>query len=184
MSHAHKAHAVAPGSIQVAVLSCSDSRTTESDVGGALIVELAQGAGMNVIARELVPDDVAAIRRWVGRLLVEPLPHPRPDVVLVTGGTGISGRDGTVEAIEGLLEKKLPGYGELFRWLSFQEVGPAAMLSRATAGTVGHTAIFLMPGSPKAVRLAMEKLILPELPHVVSELQRHRTPEGHGRQPA
>jgi len=181
--HAHEKHAAPVTSIRVAVLSCSDSRTPDTDEGGALVAALATAAGFVVCARDLVPDDVATIRRWTGRMLVEPEPSGRPDALLITGGTGISGRDGTVEAVKGLLEKELPGYGELFRWLSYQEVGPAAMLSRATAGTVGHTALFLMPGSPRAIRLAMEKLILPELPHVVSELRRHRRAEGHGHEP-
>jgi molybdenum cofactor biosynthesis protein B len=181
--HAHEKHAAAAASIRVAVLSCSDSRTRETDEGGALVAELATSAGFEVCARDLVPDDVTTIRRWAGRMLVEPEPSGRPDVLLITGGTGISGRDGTVEAVKGLLEKELPGYGELFRWLSYQEVGPAAMLSRATAGTVGHTALFLMPGSLRAIRLAMEKLIVPELPHVVSELRRHRRTEGHDHEP-
>jgi molybdenum cofactor biosynthesis protein B len=153
------------------VLSCSDSRTLDTDVGGALVAELAIKAGFVVSARDLVPDDVGAIRAWIGRQLA--VPDARPDALLITGGTGISGRDGTVEAVKALLEKELPGYGELFRWLSFQEVGAAAMLSRALAGTIGATAVFVMPGSPGGVRLAMEKLILPELTHVASELRRH-----------
>ena len=94
--------------------------------------------------------------------------------VLITGGTGVSGRDSTVEAVTSLLEKPLPGFGELFRMLSFAEIGAAAMLSRAIAGTAGATALFAMPGSPAGVRLAMERLIIPELAHLVGQLRRHR----------
>jgi molybdenum cofactor biosynthesis protein B len=93
-------------------------------------------------------------------------------IVLTTGGTGITTRDGTFEAIDGLLEKRLYGFGELFRMLSYEDIGPAAMMSRAIAGTVGQTAIFVMPGSENAVRLAMTKLILPQLGHVVQQITR------------
>jgi molybdenum cofactor biosynthesis protein B len=93
-------------------------------------------------------------------------------VVITTGGTGITSRDGTFEAVDGLLDKRLDGFGELFRMLSFQEIGAAAMLTRATAGTVGRTAVFVLPGSENAVRLALTRLILPEMGHVVQQLSR------------
>ena len=97
---------------------------------------------------------------------------PTIQVILITGGTGISRRDRTYETIAEMLTRQLPGYGELFRMLSYQEIGPAAMLSRAQAGLIGKTVLFTMPGSPSAVRLAMEKLVLPELGHLLQESQR------------
>ena len=119
-----------------------------------------------VTGRRIVRDDAAAVRAVVQRQAVE------SQVIITTGGTGITARDSTYEAITGLLDKRLDGFGELFRALSYQEVGSAAMLSRACAGSIGRTAVFSLPGSEQAVRLAMEKLILPEIGHVVRELLR------------
>ena len=104
--------------------------------------------------------------------VAERLADPRTQVIITTGGTGITSRDGTYEAVHGLLQKHLDGFGELFRMLSFQEIGPAAMMSRATAGTANGKAIFVLPGSPNAVRLAMTRLIVPELGHVVQQLRK------------
>ena len=129
-----------------------------------MIVALLTGGGHDVVGRALVsdePDRVRALIEDVGA-----------DVVITTGGTGISSRDSTYEAIASLLDKRLDGFGELFRMLSFEEIGAAAMLSRAIAGTIGRMAIFALPGSEAAVRLALEQLILPELGHVVRELRR------------
>ena len=117
---------------------------------------------------DIVRDDPATVLAKVRERLGDPNTH----VIITTGGTGISSRDSTYEAIEGLLEKQLTGFGELFRMLSFQEIGSAAMMSRATAGTVGRKAIFILPGSPDAVRLGMTRLILPELSHVVQQLKK------------
>lgn len=153
----------APHSLTVAVVTVSDSRTLETDEGGKLIADLLVQQQHQVHSRHLVSDDVASIQQLLQRLLSD----SQCQTILVTGGTGMGGRDRTPEAIEALYDATLPGYGELFRALSFQEIGAAAMLSRASAGRVGKTMIFTMPGSPHGVRLAMVKLILPELAHLV-----------------
>jgi molybdenum cofactor biosynthesis protein B len=158
----------APTRIGCAVVTVSDTRTLESDTGGATIVELLTAAGHEIVAREIVADEPRPLRS----LLVALSNRPEIDALLVTGGTGISRRDRTFETVAELLDKQIPGYGELFRWLSFQEIGPAAMLSRTIGGLVGQTVLLTMPGSPHAVRLAMEKLILPELGHLVREARR------------
>ena len=149
-------------SIPCAVLTVSDTRTLADDRSGATIVELLGAAGHSVAARLVVRDEPAEVAMAVGELAV------RPDVaaILATGGTGPAPRDQTPDALRRLFTKELPGFGELFRWLSYQEIGAAAMLSRATAGLMDGTAVFLMPGSTAAVRLAMERLILPELAHL------------------
>ena len=160
--------ASAPGSLRVAVLTVSDSRTAETDSSGALIVRLCEESGHRVTDRALVPDEPNLMRP-----LLETWRDRRDlDAVLITGGTGISPRDLTVETVAGLLTKTLPGYGELFRWLSFQEIGPAAMLSRAVGGLMGTTCLFVMPGSRAAVELAMTRLILPEIGHVAGLVRR------------
>lgn len=162
----HKASA--PTSIGCFVLTVSDTRTPGTDTSGRALRDLLEQAGHLVTGYTLVrdePHEVAEqVRGW--------LDHPDTQVVITTGGTGITSRDGTFEAIDGLLEKRLDGFGELFRMLSFQEIGPAAMLSRAAAGTAGRKAIFVLPGAENAVRLAMTRLILPELGHVVQQLRK------------
>ncbi len=180
----HKAHSPAPSAIRIFIVTASDSRTPDTNQGGKLIRELAEAAGFSIAGEALLPDEPAAIRELVARVCAE----RTADAVLLTGGTGIAHRDATVEALSGVLEKRIEGYGELFRMLSFAEIGPSAMLSRAVAGTVGRTAVFAMPGSPAGVRLAMERLILPELAHVVGELARkggagHGAHGGHGHAP-
>ena len=156
----------APRHVRCAVLTISDSRTTADDTSGDAIVSALETAGHEVAGRQLLRDDpgpvAAAVRDAAGSA----------DVVITTGGTGITSRDSTFEAVHALLDKRLDGFGELFRMLSYEQVGAAAMLSRACAGTLGQTAIFCLPGSLKAVQLAMDKLILPELGHVVRELRR------------
>lgn len=171
----HKQHAPPAGALRVAVLTVSDSRTEETDGGGRLARELCAAAGITVASHAILPDEPAEVGAAV-RALAQ---GGEVDAVLLTGGTGISGRDTTVEAVAGLLDKTLDGYGELFRWLSYAEIGPSAMLSRAIAGTVGKVAVFCMPGSPAGVRLALEKLILPELAHAVSQLRRQRQRDQH-----
>lgn len=168
----HKAHA--PRAVGVAVLTVSDSRTDRSDASGALLVERLTRAGHRVVARRLVADDARAIRDAVEVFLTE----DDVEVVITTGGTGIAPRDVTVEALTPLLEKTLPGFGELFRALSFQEVGSAAFASRAVAGTAKSRLLFVLPGSPNAVALALERLILPEMPHLVGLLRRRDTRPG------
>jgi molybdenum cofactor biosynthesis protein B len=154
--------ACGPELLRVAVLTVSDSRTLETDTSGALILRLCEEAGHRVAARVLVPDEPALIRP----LLETWRDRDDVDAVLITGGTGISPRDLTIETVSGLITKMLPGYGEMFRWLSFQEIGPAAMLSRAVGGVMNHTSVFVMPGSTAAVELALSRLILPELGHM------------------
>ena len=150
------------------VLTISDTRTEATDTSGAAIVSLLEGAGHTVAGRKIVKDDPTAIRGVVS-YAAKAGTH---DVVITTGGTGLSARDGTYEALAALFERRMDGFGELFRALSYQQIGSAAMLSRATAGVIGRCAVFVLPGSENAVRLAMEKLILPEVGHVVRELRR------------
>jgi molybdenum cofactor biosynthesis protein B len=162
----------APVVLGFAVLTVSDSRRPENDTGGRTIREMTEAAGHRVEDSTLVRDDVAAIRAALRRLLA----LPGVDVVVSTGGTGFSPRDLTLEAAEPLFDRKIEGFGELFRMLSYNQVGAAAMLSRAAAGLIGDRAVFLLPGSPKAVTLAMEKLILPEAGHLLA--QARRSPAG------
>lgn len=158
----------APVAIRCFVLTISDSRTAADDKSGDAIAALLGSAGHAVSGRKSVKDDPRAIRDAVS-FAAKSGAH---DAVITTGGTGLSPRDGTYETLSALFDRTIDGFGELFRMLSYQEVGAAAMLSRATAGTIGRTAIFALPGSENAVTLAMEKLILPELGHVVRELRK------------
>ncbi|MCY3659303.1 MAG: MogA/MoaB family molybdenum cofactor biosynthesis protein [Caldilineaceae bacterium] len=163
----HRARAEGLGAVSVGVLTVSDTRDLATDRSGQLILDLVAEAGHNAAERRLVRDEPDQIRDAVLDLCRAGL-----DAVLSSGGTGIGTRDQTCDVVRPLLEKELPGYGELFRMLSWEEVGSAAMLSRAVAGTVGRTLVFCMPGSSNAVRLAMTRLILPELRHLVHELHR------------
>ena len=167
MSHVeHKAQA--PASVACYVLTVSDSRTPETDTGGKTIRELLEAAGHTVPVEAIAGDEPADVAARVR----EQLADATTQVIITTGGTGITSRDGTFEAVDALLEKRLDGFGELFRMLSFHEIGSAAMMSRATAGTSSGKAIFVLPGSPNAVRLAMTRLILPELGHVIQQLKK------------
>jgi molybdopterin adenylyltransferase len=168
----HKHHAPPAAQVRVAVVTVSDSRTEATDEGGRLVGELCAAAGFAVVSRIILRDEPAEVAAHVRTLALGPSEVGPVDAVLLTGGTGLSRRDSTVEALAGSFEKTIDGFGELFRLLSFQEIGSAAMLSRATAGTIGRSAVFLMPGSPAGVRLALERLILPELAHLVSQLNR------------
>lgn len=164
-----------PEKIRVAVLTISDTRTPETDTGGNVIFALMQEAGHEISRREIVRDDASRIEEVIQGLLQD----ENVDAVVTTGGTGISARDTTYEVVSRIIDKKLDGFGELFRMLSFKEVGAAAMLSRAVAGSTttatGAKFVACLPGSTNAVRLAMEKLLVPEMPHVVFELRKHRT---------
>jgi molybdenum cofactor biosynthesis protein B len=160
--------ATAPAAIGCAVITVSDTRTLENDTGGAEVVARLEAAGHRVLERTIIPDEPARMTPLVSELAA----REEIAVILLTGGTGLSSRDQTFETISQLLTKQLPGYGELFRMLSYEEIGPAAMLSRAVAGLIGRTVVLTMPGSPKAVRLAMDKLIVPELGHLVREARR------------
>jgi molybdenum cofactor biosynthesis protein B len=159
---------VAPSDLGFAVLTVSDTRAERDDASGNAIREMISGAGHRLVDSTLVRDDVAAIRDAVRRLLA----LDGVDVVVTTGGTGFSPRDVTLDAVGPLLDQRIDGFGELFRMLSYNQVGAAAMLSRAAAGLVGTRAVFLLPGSPKAVRLAMEALILPEAAHLLGQARR------------
>ena len=159
----HKA--VAPNSIQCFIVTVSDTRTLETDSSGQTIADLLTAAGHIVTGRALVRDDPELVHSVIGRHLAD----RGVQVLITSGGTGITSRDSTYEAVSALLEKRLDGFGELFRMLSYQEIGPAAMLTRACAGLVARRIVIALPGSQAAVRLAMEKLIIPELGHLVQQ---------------
>lgn len=149
--------------VACAVVSVSDTRTRETDKSGRLAQTLIAQAGHETCQYDILPDDANTLRAQVEQLCESEACH----VVLLIGGTGLAGRDVTYEAITGLFEKRIDGFGELFRTLSFEEIGPAAMLSRAAAGIRNRTPIFSMPGSTNAVKLACKRLILPKLGHMV-----------------
>lgn len=160
--------AAAPKAVRVAVITVSDTRTLETDSGGDTVLRWLERGGHQVAARTIIPDEPDEMRKLL-RWFVE---DPAIDAVLLTGGTGITQRDQTYETVSSLLTKPLPGYGELFRMLSYHEIGPAAMLSRAIGGLIERTVVLTMPGSPAAVELAMEKLIVFQLGHLVREATR------------
>ena len=160
--------AQAPSSVACAVITVSDTRTYETDTGGATLIARLQAAGHQLRQRELIPDDPRQLREVLQRVCRE----PAIQAVLITGGTGIGQRDQTYETVTAALTKTLPGYGELFRMLSYAEIGSATMLSRAVGGLIGAVVVLTMPGSPAAVGLAMDRVILPELGHLVREAQR------------
>jgi molybdenum cofactor biosynthesis protein B len=167
---AHHHHADPGEAPRARVLVISSTRNLETDRGGPVLVEMAEAGGVDVLGREVVADEEAVIRERV----LEISRLGEVDLLLLTGGTGISSRDVTFEALESCLDKTLPGFGEVFRALSFAEIGAAAMLSRAVAGVIARTLVFALPGSPAACRLAMEKLILPQLGHMRGELQKEQ----------
>ncbi len=150
-------------SVTVSILTVSDTRTLDDDLGGKLIQQLMESAGNKVLQRSIVADETFKIRD-VAKAMIE---AEDCEALLVTGGTGLAARDCTPEAIEFLYDAVIPGYGELFRMLSFQEIGSASMLSRASGGRIGTKVILTMPGSPAGVRLAMDRLIVPEIAHLV-----------------
>ncbi|HSE95922.1 MAG TPA: MogA/MoaB family molybdenum cofactor biosynthesis protein [Methylomirabilota bacterium] len=162
----HKAQA--PRAIRCMVCTVSDSKTSETDESGRVLRALLTGAGHEVVGYQIVRDEPSQVHGVIHTACT----NPTVQTVLFTGGTGITSRDQTFEAIDALLEKRLPGFGELFRMLSYQEIGSAAMLSRAQAGVRAGRLIFSLPGSPAACRLALERLILPELGHLIRELGR------------
>ncbi len=153
----------APDSVGCAVITVSDTRTLETDKSGQTISDLLEQAGQTVVRRVVVPDEPEQLRAALTRAMAE---HA-VDAILLTGGTGLAARDQTPETLAELYTKEIPGYGELLRMLSYEEIGAAAMLSRASGGLIGRTLVLTMPGSTAAVRLAMEKIILPELGHLV-----------------
>jgi molybdenum cofactor biosynthesis protein B len=149
-------------------LTVSDTRNEQTDTGGRAIVDLLASAGHHVVAKTIINDEPLQVAERVRR----GADAGDVDVIITTGGTGITSRDSTFEAIDGLLEKRLPGFGELFRMLSYQDIGSAAMMSRACAGTLGKVIVVALPGSESAVRLAMTKLLIPELGHLVQQARR------------
>ena len=166
----HEHREAAPEHVRLAVVTISDTRTPETDTGGDTIEELMTTAGHEVVERKIVPDEVPEIQTTLADLL----DRPDVDAVITTGGTGISARDTTYEVVDRMIDKKLNGFGEIFRVLSYEEIGAAAMLSRAVAGAVGNKFLACLPGSRNAVRLAVEKLLVPEMAHVVFELRKHQ----------
>jgi molybdenum cofactor biosynthesis protein B len=160
--------ATAPVSIGCFVLTISDSKTPETDTSGSLIRELLTAAGHTVVGHSIVRDEptdvTSVVRRGTADAAIQ--------AFILTGGTGVTSRDATFEAVESILDKRLSGFGELFRMLSYEQVGAAAMLSRAQAGVIRGRALFSLPGSPNACRLALEKLIIPELGHLLREISR------------
>jgi molybdenum cofactor biosynthesis protein B len=169
-SSAQAHHDAAAKAVPVGVITVSDSRTLETDSGGALIAELLAANGHSVASREIVLDEPAAIQAALRAALA----RPGIGAVILTGGTGIAPRDVTPESVEPALERIIPGFGELFRMLSFEQIGAAALLSRALAGLACGRVVFVLPGSRGAVRLAMERLILPELGHLAAEAVKRR----------
>jgi molybdopterin adenylyltransferase len=156
--HEHEKHG--RRNLAVGVITASDSRTPETDESGQLIRRMLEAAGHRVDYYEVLPDDGEKISASIVNNL------PNLDAIVVNGGTGITARDGTTEVVKSLLDKELEGFGELFRMLSYQEIGAAAMMSRAIAGVRHGKFVAALPGSPDACRLAMEKLLIPELGHI------------------
>ncbi len=160
--------AAAPITAAMAILTLSDTRTVDTDVSGRRAIELVTMAGHRVVDHQVLPDDPKELESTLCALLA----RADIDAVLTTGGTGVGQRDQTIGVVERLLDVPLPGFGELFRMLSWQQVGSGAMLSRAVGGIASGKIVFSMPGSPAAVELAVTRLILPELPHLLRELRR------------
>jgi molybdenum cofactor biosynthesis protein B len=154
--------------VRCAVITLSDTRTPETDKSGRRITQLLQEHGHTLARYQILPDEPADLRALLNELLAS----PDIDAILSNGGTGVSPRDTTIEVVESLLDQSLPGFGELFRALSYQQIGSGAMLSRATAGVARGKLLFALPGSTGAVEMAMTKLILPELKHLVNELHK------------
>lgn len=163
-------HSASRRAVVCRLVTISDTRTVETDHAGALLRVLLAAQGHRIAGQQIVPDTVESIRAAVQTGIDD----PACEVVITTGGTGVAPRDVTPEAVEPLLDKHLPGFGELFRQLSFAEVGAVAWFSRALAGCAADTAVFCLPGSFKAVKLAVEQLLLPRLPHLVELLRQER----------
>lgn len=151
--------AKAGASVAVAVLTVSDTRTPETDTSGTAIADRLRQAGHHLADRKICKDDFQTIRATIAAWVAD----PKVEFVIVTGGTGVTQRDVTPDAVRSLFTKPIPGFGELFRWLSYSEIGTSTIQSRADAGVCGDTIVFLLPGSTGACRLGMEKIILPQL---------------------
>ena len=161
-------HKSQPLQVHVMVLTISDTRTVSNDKSGQQMMTLLEQNGHRVIKYEIVKDEQSLIEQAIRN----GCDNPQIQAVLINGGTGIAKRDVTFDLLQTFIEKPIPGFGELFRMLSYEEIGSAAMLSRATAGISRQTVLFSTPGSTNAVKLAMEKLILPELSHIIRELDK------------
>lgn len=168
MGH-HEHRQSAPQHVSIVIITVSDTRTQDSDESGRLTRSLCEAAGHTIADQVIVKDDAAAITAALQRMVR----RPEIGAVLINGGTGIAPRDVTCEAVTAALDRRLDGFGELFRSLSFKQIGAAAMLSRAVGGLIGPTAVFAMPGSPAAVRLALESLVLPEIGHIIAEARKN-----------
>ncbi len=167
-SPAHKSHhhrQAAPERVATMIVTVSDTRTLETDTGGALVEEMLTQADQPIVGRRIVPDEPEAIRAALDQAIAD----TDARAIIFTGGTGIAARDVTPDVLEPEFDRLIPGFGELFRMLSYEEIGSAALLSRAIAGLKQGRIVFVIPGSRGAVRLAMEKLILPELGHLAGE---------------
>jgi molybdenum cofactor biosynthesis protein B len=162
----HKGHA--PRSVRCFIVTVSDTRTEATDTSGRAIADLLTAAGHVVAGRAIVKDDAEMVRGTLERQLA----IADVQAIITTGGTGVTARDSTYEVVSSLLQKRLDGFGELFRMLSFQQIGPAAMMSRACAGIVAGHVVVSLPGSEAAVRLALERLLIPELGHLVQQATR------------
>jgi molybdenum cofactor biosynthesis protein B len=166
-SSTHREHKEqAPQRVGCVVITCSDTRTRETDTSGRLARDLLAARGHEIVAYHLVKDEPRLIRE----IIEAATRQPQVQAIIINGGTGISPRDSTFEAVDGMLEKRLDGFGEVFRYLTYQEIGSPAIMSRATAGVYRGRIVISTPGSEGAVRLAMEKLILPELTHMVQQI--------------
>ena len=163
----HRKQAEAQGAVAIAIVTVSDTRTPETDTSGQTIRQLSEAAGHRIVGYRIVKDEPDEVMRALDELADGPA-----QIVIFNGGTGISRRDRTYDVISRRLEKELPGFGEIFRMLSYEQIGAAAMLSRATAGVYRDRVVVSTPGSTNAVRLAMERLILPEIQHLAWELVR------------
>lgn len=168
--HKHHHRTAAPVAVPTAVVTVSDTRTLETDTGGALVSTMLGESDHPVVDRRIVPDDPDAIRKALG----EAIENAESRAIIFTGGTGIAPRDVTPDTLEPELDRVIPGFGELFRMLSYEDIGSAALLSRAVAGLKAGKVVFVIPGSRGAVRLAMEKLIVPELGHLAGEAVKTR----------
>jgi len=166
--HHHRKNA--PARVPTAVVTVSDTRTPDTDTGGALVAALLDEGGHAVVSRSIVPDEAESI----AAALIELSGRDDVRAVVFTGGTGVAPRDVTPDAIEPLLDRVVPGFGELFRMFSYEEIGSAALLSRALAGLRGGCVVVVLPGSRGAVRLGMQKLVLPELGHLAGEALKTR----------
>jgi len=167
MGH-HEHEKLANTSLKVGVITFSDTRDENNDKSGAILKDMLKAAGHQIVEYRILREDPDLMFRELQKLLTS----SDIDAVVTTGGTGLTARDSTVEVARSLFNKEMEGFGELFRWISFQQIGASAMLSRACAGMVGNKMLICIPGSSKAVKLAAARLIVPQLPHMLWEIRR------------